>query len=472
MKKFFAVFKLPSGNDAPRSEDQALELFLELIENDIFHPDLAKTKYRSNLSIYERKELYSLQNNKDLAVRIQDKGPRFVVVDTNEYTEKMDKYFSDNPSFTCLDSDLTEDIISKVSNWAEKWLEVGEINADVMEYVLNFKAQPAKNYGLIKTHKPDRKLRVITAGTNSAIAQLSAFTERFLGPIARSLRYILVDTTDFLRMLQDINKRFGPIPDYVLLVLWDIVAMYPSINNALGMDACRKALDKREKLKPSTDSIMEAIELTLENNNSAFNGKHYLQIDGTAMGPKNACSYADISVSEIDNKVFEHEYLQPLCWGRYRDDCFGLWNGSLEELRVFTSNLSSISPSIKCTVQYNCYQLEFLDVLVKKEHGLLETTVYSKKTDGHMYLLPSSCHFHTVSENIPYGVALRLKRMCSTETKFNMKSDEYQTHLIARGHSKKRVRKQFHKASLISREAALTKNQKNHNNNKIVFNLD
>ena len=124
--------------------------------------------------------------------------------------------------------------ISKVSNWAEKWLEVGEINADVMEYVLNFKAQPAKNDGLIKTHKPGRKLRVITAGTNSAIAQLSAFTERFLGPIARSLRYILVDTTDFLRMLQDINKRFGPIPDHFLLVSWDIVAMYPSINNALG----------------------------------------------------------------------------------------------------------------------------------------------------------------------------------------------------------------------------------------------
>ena len=90
-------------------------------------------------------------------------------------------------------------------------------------------------------------------------------------------------------MLQDINKRFGPIPDHFLLVSWDIVAMYPSINNALGMEACRKALDKREKLKPSTDCIMEAMELTLENNNSTFNGKHYLQTDGTAMGPKNAC---------------------------------------------------------------------------------------------------------------------------------------------------------------------------------------
>ena len=167
---------------------------------------------------------------------------------------------------------------------------------------------------MIKTHKSGPKLRVITAGTNSTVAQLSAFTERFLGPIARSLRYILVDTTDFLRMLQEINKRFGSIPDHFLLVSWDIEAMYPSIHNALGMEACRKALDNREKLKPSTDSIMEAVELILENNNSTFNGKHYLQIDGTAMGPKNACSYADI-VYLISTIKFLNTNTSSLCAG-------------------------------------------------------------------------------------------------------------------------------------------------------------
>ena len=120
----------------------------------------------------------------------------------------MDKYFSDNPRFTRLESDSTKDIISKVSNSTEKWLEVGEISADVMEYVLNFKARPANNFCLIKIHKPGHKLYVISSGTTSAIAQLSAFTERFLGPIACSLKYILVGTTDFLGML-DIKNVFA-----------------------------------------------------------------------------------------------------------------------------------------------------------------------------------------------------------------------------------------------------------------------
>ena len=46
---------IPLGNDALRSDGETLELFLEFIENDIFHPDLAKTKYRLNLTIYGRK---------------------------------------------------------------------------------------------------------------------------------------------------------------------------------------------------------------------------------------------------------------------------------------------------------------------------------------------------------------------------------------------------------------------------------
>ena len=102
--------------------------------------------------------------------------------------------------------------------------------------------------------------------------------------------------------------------------------MYPSIDNKIGLQACRKILDSREVLKPSTDCLLDAIKITLDNNNSTFNNTHYLQTDGTAMGPKNACSYADVSVSKIDELVFQHEYLKPRCWGRYRDDClaFGM----------------------------------------------------------------------------------------------------------------------------------------------------
>ena len=342
----------------------------------------------------------------------------------------------------------------------------------MVDFVCNVQAKPAKNYGLVKTHKPGQKLRVITAGTCSAVSNLSAFKERFLGPLSRSKKPLLVDTTDFLNLIEHLNTSFSPIPEHVILVTWDIEAMYPSKDNKIGLQACRKILDSREVLKPSTDCLLDAIRITLDNNNSTFNNTHYLQTDGTAMGPKNACSYADVSVSKIDELVFQHEYLKPICWGRYRDDCFGLWNGSLEELCVFTSYLSSIYPSIRFTVRFDCHKIEFLDVLVVKQNGRLETTVYSKETDGHMYLLPSSSHFHSVSDNIPYGVALRLKRICSTEEEFSKKSIEYKNHLLARGYKRIKVKKQFQKANFFSRETLLIKQPKISSNKKIVLNLD
>ena len=68
------------------------------------------------------------------------------------------------------------------------------------------------------------------------------------------------------------------------------------------------------------------------------------------------------------------------------------------------------------------FVIEFMYVLVAKQNGRLEITVYNNETDWHMYLLPSSSHFHSVTDNISYGVAFRFKLICNTEEEFSKKS--------------------------------------------------
>ena len=70
--------------------------------------------------------------------------------------------------------------------------------------------------------------------------------------------------------------------------------MFPNIDNNLGLTAVKNALDARECLMPSTKCILEAVEICLKHNHSVFKQNFFLQIHGTAMGPKNACSYADL----------------------------------------------------------------------------------------------------------------------------------------------------------------------------------
>ena len=76
--------------------------------------------------------------------------------------------------------------------------------------------------------------------------------------------------------------------------------MFPNIDTKLGLMAVRKALNSRADKFSSTQCILSAVELCLKYNNSYFEGEHYIQTEGTAMGQKNSCSYADIAMTDID----------------------------------------------------------------------------------------------------------------------------------------------------------------------------
>ena len=114
--------------------------------------------------------------------------------------------------------------------------------------------------------------------------------------------------------------------------------MFPNIDNNLGISAVKEALETRAKKVPSTECILEAVEICLKSNNCQFNGSNFLQQHGTAMGPKNACSYADLAMKVIDYKAKYQGDIKPKVWLRYRDDIFDLWTQGKEKLSLFTCN--------------------------------------------------------------------------------------------------------------------------------------
>ena len=134
------------------------------------------------------------------------------------------------------------------------------------------------------------------------------------------------------KKVENINRRFSPFPAGTLLVSWDVISMYPSTDNKVGLSSCKAALNRREKLSPSTECLLEAIKIVLECNNSTFNNKHYCQNRGTAMGPHNACSYADLAMTTTDHIILDtnnrpNDIIFPPDWSKFRDDCFSPWFG-------------------------------------------------------------------------------------------------------------------------------------------------
>jgi hypothetical protein len=85
-----------------------------------------------------------------------------------------------------------------------------------------------------------------------------------------------------------------------------------------------------------------------------------------------------------------------------------------------------------------------------------------KTHDNHLYLQRKSAHPDHCIKAIPFGIATRLRRNCSTEEDFDKRSSEYQKYLTRRRYHPNNVHKQFTKAKSISREELLqhTKREK------------
>ena len=190
--------------------------------------------------------------------------------------------------------------------------------------------------------------------------------------------------------------------------------MFPNIDNNLWLNEVREALEIRQVQSPPTDCLLEAVELCSLNNNSQFGNLNFLQCMGTAKGPKNACSYADLVMGEIDELAKNRHEIKPMLLWRYRDDIVDIWVHGLPKLLEFTDFINALYPTIKFELVYSQQTLNVLDVTMHLVDGFIQTDVYSKPTDSHLYLPPTSAPPEHCKRAIPYSVALRLKRNCSS----------------------------------------------------------
>ena len=204
--------------------------------------------------------------------------------------------------------------------------------------------------------------------------------------------------------------------------------------------------------------------MILTNNTFTFNGQHYRQINGTAMGTKMASSYAKLFMGNFEQKALAAATHSLLIWWRYIDDIFLLWRHGEGKLNDFITYLNNLHPTMKFTSSFSYNEIPFLDVKVMLLNGRLETDLYVKPTDKHQYLLKSSCHPSHTKQSIPFSMALRLRRICSTDEFFNTRSDALASHLIKRGYKYRFIKDEIDKVRQIPRSRALKTSTKKESN--------
>jgi hypothetical protein len=153
--------------------------------------------------------------------------------------------------------------------------------------------------------------------------------------------------------------------------------------------------------------------LVLKHNNYTFNGEHFLQINGTAMGTKMAPSYANIFM------------------------------GKLEKLIMLYMSVDIIPFSQKGDVIFRCFMGEFYSGM--NIVGMVKETI-------EVFFRLGPLHVNVI------------KRICSNEQTTKKRIGELKCHLKKRGYNNASIHHCFNKASGIDRKYLIKYKEKDANN--------
>jgi len=101
---------------------------------------------------------------------------------------------------------------------------------------------------------------------------------------------------------------------------------------------------------------------------------------------------ADLVLEDIESQIQKHnKWKHKWDWVRYIDDTFMSWDDTLEELEEFILFLNNLHPKIKWTKEIEQDgRINFLDILIIRDGGGNNSTVYRKTSASERYIHYSS----------------------------------------------------------------------------------
>ena len=444
------MYRPKSDWDPPPGKCGALEAYIEEVEKDIDSLLSQPQHNPDNLNREERSALQSIKDREDIVIKKADKASTVVVLDKQTYLAEAQRQLSDEKFYVKLDSDPTEKFAKEITDTLTDMYDNGEIGDNVYHSLVPTNCRPGQFYLLPKIHKKDMPGRPIVSAIGHPTENKSEFLDLHLRPHVESLPSYLKDTTDYL------NKTpSSDLPADTLLVTMDVTSLYTNIPHNEGIEACREVWESRETKRPPTESLVKLLEHVLKFNNFMFNGEHYLQISGTAMGTKMAPSYANIFMGRLERNLIDQSPFKPLSWLRFIDDIEMKWTEGRDSLDSFVEFTNSFHHSIKFTVDISESKNIFLDTTSTLVEGRIEFSLYTKPTDSHLYLMPSSCHPPHTFKGVPKGLATRTRRICSSTATFQEQSQLLKSNLCNRGYKARIVQTAIDEISNKDRKTLL-----------------
>ena len=177
------------------------------------------------------------------------------------------------------------------------------------------------------------------------------------------------------------------IPGSYKIISFDVSSLFTMVLLDYAIDVTLKQIyrDKEIETKISRKDMKNLLSLCTKNVHFTFGNNIYQQKDGVAMGSPPGPVLAGIFMVHLERTLMPEleKFMKP--WKRYVDDTITYIKPDV--ITNVIDILNNFHQNIKFTyeVEHNG-KISFLDVLLMRCNGKLETTVFRKGTNNNIYL--------------------------------------------------------------------------------------
>ena len=411
------------------------------------------TKHRSRkpsqlLPPHLRQAVQELKTTPGLIIKRADKSNIYVLMDEEEYLEKINHILQDPSKFQPISRNPINQLKSEVNklitkaNAASGQLHFSTIIGDFL---------PGYMYGNVKTHKPNHPLRPIISQVPTPTYKIAKQLNEIISPFIPS-KYSLKSTDEFLDILRT-TKASGLLASLDAESLFSNIPVTETISIILDNCYNHPTLPPPKIPAPILENLLRLC--TTKAPFRSPSGQLFYQVDGIAMGSPLGPTFANYYMCDVENRVLQDIAIKPHIYCRYLDDLF-VSTQDTTHLHLLKQALEDNSV-LKFTTELSLQnKLPFLDVSVHIQDNTFVTSVYRKPTDLGRCMNAASEAPTKYKISVIRAYLRRAYKICSNWTLFHHEVGRIKQILINNGYSNHSVDTEINK--FLDRIHTLTTN--------------
>lgn len=398
------------------------------------------TPYQSPAAQWYKRTLASIKAIPNLTIKPSDKGGETVTLDTELYNDMCMQHLSDTTTYRHLEHPPDFNAIWRSLSALLQRHNHNDAKSSIRKYLFQLYGhkdlRAARFYCLIKLHKTPVVGRPIASCINTITLHASKYLDYKLQPFLQLIPSFLQSAQQLLVALEEQS-----FPTNIVLVSADIEALYPNIPIQAGLHALSEQLAHYGMKDNQRNFLVDLASFVLTNNYITFEGEHYLQTSGTAMGTPFAVVFANLFLASLERNLAANTLADPYLFRRYIDDLFLIFSDR-DSANSWLTAYQAAYPTINLTFKISEESVNFLDLRIFKGARYrqrlirkLDTELYASSTHKFLHLPPWSHHAkHTFSAFI-LAERKRIRLNCSRDADFAHWDKKYRRQLLNRGHA-------------------------------------